>query len=120
MDITKCVRPSCPSDQSLLANGTCQNISAILEDLNIGQAPFFQDLPEQVVILVNPLDQDRKYSLSVEDFVDFNNNQPDEVSYSVISGLDETFMTWDEISATISLDELTVEKVGTYTVKVRV
>lgn len=38
----------------------------------------------------------------------------------MVSGLNETFMTWDETSKTIRFTELGLDKVGIYTVIIRV
>lgn len=76
--------------------------------------------PEPLQILVNPLRYDQEYTFNVGDLVDLNNNQPDEIIYTMVSGLNKTFMTWNETSKTIRFIELGVENVGKYTVAFKV
>ena len=111
---------NCLEGRSPTADGLCQNTTAILDELNISPAPFFLDHPELQQILVNPLKQDQEYSFNVGELVDLNTNQPEEVAYGVVSGLNETFLTWNETSMTISFTELGVDKIGNYTVRVRI
>ena len=102
--------PNCLEGQSPTADGLCQNTSAILDELNISPAPLFIDHPEPIKILVNPLEQDQDYSFNVGDLVDLNTNQPEEVTLGVVSGLNETFMTWNETSKTIRFAGLGVKR----------
>ena len=103
---TRCIDPDCPEGKSALANGTCQNTSEILEDLNIVPAPLFKDQLEPIQILVNPLKEFREFIFNVADQVDLNSNQLEELSFSVVSGLNETLMTWDEKSKNIRFIDL--------------
>ena len=76
-DNSRCIEPNCPQGQSPTADGLCQNTSAFLDELNIRPAPLFIDYPDPIKILVNPLEQDKEYSLNVGDYVDLNTNLPE-------------------------------------------
>ena len=52
--------------------------------------------------------------------MDLNTNLPGEVTLGVVSGLNETFMTWNETSKTLRFTSLGVDKIGSYTVRVRI
>lgn len=86
--------------------------------MNIGQAPFFKNLGEPIQIFVNPLRIDDEYTLNVENYVEMNNNPPESVKISVESELREDLMAWDEATKTLSLKNLGVDKIGSYTIKI--
>ena len=49
-----------------------------------------------------------------------NNNPPETVTIRVVSELIERFMAWDEVTMTLSLKNLGVDKIGSYSIRIEV